>query len=71
MNRIAEALKTLGGSGTAQDIQRLVGGRPCVVSANLSALERRGIAQRAGVKSIVVKRWRGKCRINAAIWRLM
>ena len=47
MNRVAEALKTLGGSGTAQDIQRLVGGRPCVVSAHLSVLERKGIAQRA------------------------
>lgn len=70
MNRVAEALKKLGGAGTAQDVHRVVGGSPAAVSSFLSALARDGRVQRAGVKSIVVKRWRGKCRINATLWRL-
>lgn len=70
MNRVAEALKTLGGAGTAQDVQRLIGGSPANVSAQLSELARDGAVLRAGVKSIVVKRWRGKCRISSTLWRL-
>ena len=71
MNRVAEALKALGGAGTAQDVARVTSMPPANASAQLSGLEKRGMVMKAGVRSIVVNRWvGGKTRINATLWRL-
>lgn len=71
MNRIADALRALGGSGTTQDIRRVLPAPPPGISAQLAGMEKRGDVVRAGTRLIEVDRWSGKkVKINSIVWRL-
>lgn len=70
-NRITEALQALGGAGTAQDITRIVRGRPECVSAQLSGMAQRGQVRKAGERTVRAARWHGgSVRVRAAVWTL-
>lgn len=70
-NRIRTALQALGGTGTTQDITRLVRARPESISAQLAGMAQRGSVRRAGTKVVRVKRWNsGACRVAATVWEL-
>ncbi len=70
-NRIRIALQALGGTGTTQDITRIVRARPEAVSAQLAGMAQRDQVRRAGTKIVQVARWQsGRCRVPATIWEL-
>lgn len=70
-NRITEALRTLGGAGTTQDITRIVRARPESVSAQLSGMAQRGQVRKAGERLVRAGRWNaGSVRVRAAVWTL-
>jgi hypothetical protein len=70
-NRIRTALQALGGSGTAQDITRAIGGRPESVSAQLAGMFRRGQVVRSERVMVEVQRYGGgSIRVPAWKWEL-
>jgi len=70
-NRIRTALQVLGGSGTTQDITRIVRARPECVSAQLAGMAQRGQVRRMGRRLVAVKRWdNGRRMVPATIWEL-
>lgn len=70
-NRVRDALVSLGGSGTTQDITRLVRGRPECVSAQLSGMAQSGQVRKAGERTVRVDRWNsGSVRVRATVWTL-
>ena len=70
-NRVTEALRTLGGAGTTQDITRIVRARPECVSAQLAGMAQRGQVRRAGNRMVAVKRWdNGRRMVSATVWEL-
>ena len=70
-NRVTEALRTLGGAGTTQDITRIVRARPENVSAQLGGMERRGQVRKDGERLVRAARWNSSAAwVRAAIWRL-
>jgi len=69
-NRIRTALVSLGGSGTAQDITRVVRARPECVSAQLAGMAQRGQVNKAGERMVRAARWNGAVWVRAAVWKL-
>lgn len=70
-NRVTEALRTLGGAGTTQDITRIVRARPENVSAQIGGMERRGQVRKVGERLVRAARWNaGSVRVRATVWTL-
>jgi len=70
-NRVRDALVQLGGTGTTQDITRLVRGRPECVSAQIAGMAQRGQVRKAGERTVRAARWNtGSVRVRATVWTL-
>lgn len=70
-NRVTEALRTLGGAGTTQDITRIVRARPECVSAQLAGMARRGQVRKDGERMVRATRWNaGSVQVRATVWTL-
>lgn len=69
-NRVLEALQSLGGEATTQDITRVTNAAPECVSSQLSTLARKGLVERAGMQRVTVKRFGGAGSVMATVWRI-
>lgn len=70
-NRIRNALQAIGGAGTTGDITRVLGARPCCISAQLAGMAQRGQVERVGSKRTLARRWvRSYSPVIVTVWRL-
>lgn len=69
-SRVAQAIKDLGGTATAQEIASHLKDAPSSVSAKIASLVRSGFVEKCGETLVTVRRFNGETQVTASVWRL-
>lgn len=69
-SRVAQAIKDLGGTATAQEIASHLKDAPSSVSAKIASLVRSGFVEKCGETLVTVRRFNGETQVTASAWRL-